>query len=98
MLAGLLAIQRYRLVTAEQFARIAQLHVVYARDQLRRLERLKLLGSIGNVGLRGGSKAPKLYYLTRTGYAAMSEASGLDADRLGPFVKPHTSTKWSRDL
>lgn len=95
VLSGLLAIHRYRLLTADQFARIAQLHVVYARDQLRTLERKKLLGSIGNVGLRGGSKAPKLYFLTRTGYAAMADGSGLDTDALGPFVKPHTSTKWS---
>jgi len=95
MVRGLLAIQRYRLLSAVQFAKMAQLNPEYARDRLRTLERKRLLGSIGNVGLRGGSKAPKLYFLNRSGYAAMLDAAGLDEAEMGPFVRPHTSTQWS---
>ena len=95
MVRGVLAIHRYRLLSAPQFAKIAELNPEYAREKLRALERKRLLGSIGNVGLRGGSKAPKLYFLNRSGYAAMLDAAGLEEAAAGPFVRPHTSTQWS---
>lgn len=94
-LSGLLAMHRYRLLSVAQFARASELKPSHVRDVLRVLERKKLLGSIGNVGLRGGSKAPKLYYLTRPGYDAMLDAGGLFSDDVGDFVRPHTSTGWT---
>lgn len=94
-LQGLLAMHRYRLLSVDQFARSAGLKASHVRDVLRVLERKKLLGSIGNVGLRGGSKAPKLYYLTRSGYDAMLDAGGLFAEDVGGYVRPHTSTGWT---
>jgi len=95
VLTGLLAIQRYRLLSVEQFSRVSNLKSSHIRDVLRVFERKKLLGSIGNVGLRGGAKAPKLYYLTRTGYDAMTDAGGLTEDDVGSFVRAHTSTRWT---
>lgn len=95
MLEALGALQRYRFLTADQLARLTKLHPTYLRQQLRRFEGLRLLGSIGNVGLRGGSKAPKLYFLTRSGYDVLLDGSGLDEDAFGPFVRPHSSTQWS---
>lgn len=92
---GLLGVHRYRLVTADQFAHLAGLSLNYTREKLRTLERQKLLGSIGNAGLRGGAKAPKLYYLTRKGYDELCAATRSSSEELGAFVKPHTSTAWS---
>ena len=94
-LLGLLALHRYRLLSVTQFARASGLKPNHVRDVLRIWERQKLLGSIGNVGLRGGSKAPKLYYLTRSGYDLMVEAGGLWPDEIGPYVRAHTGTGWT---
>ena len=77
VLEGLLAIHRYRFLSVDQFARASCLKASHVRDVLRTFERKSLLGSIGNVGLRGGAKAPKLYHLTRSGYAAMLEREAL---------------------
>ncbi len=77
ILTGLLTLQRYRLLSVEQFSRTSCLKPSHIREVLRVFERKKLLGSIGNVGLRGGSKAPKLYHLNRSGYNVMLEAGGL---------------------
>lgn len=65
------------------------------RELLRDLERRSVLGSIGNVGLPGGSKAPKLYYLTRSGHALVWEALGPEGAVLGPWRKPHKGMRWS---
>ena len=94
-LNGLLAIQRYRLLSVDQFARASGLKSSHVRDVLRTFERKKLLGSIGNVGLRGGAKAPKLYYLTRGGFEVMIDAGGLNGDDVGGYVRPHTGTGWT---
>ena len=94
-LMGLMALHRYRLLSVEQFARASDLRPSHVRDLLRIYERQKLLGSIGNAGLRGGSKAPKLYYLTRSGYEAMREAGGYFEEDIGPYVKPHTGARWT---
>ncbi len=94
-LAGLLAIHRYRFLSVDQFARASDLRPSHVRDVLRVFERKAILGSIGNVGLRGGSKAPKLYYLTRSGYQTMLDAGGLFTEEVGQFRKAHTSTKWT---
>ena len=95
VLVGLLALHQYRLLSVEQFARATSLSVAHVRDVLRRLERQSVLGSIGNVGLRGGSKAPKLYYLTRSGFDAMLDAGGFMAEQFKPFKRAHTGTRWS---
>lgn len=94
-LRGLLAVYRYRLLSVDQFARASNLKSSHVRDVLRSFERTKLLGSIGNVGLRGGAKAPKLYYLTKTGYEAVLDAGGFLAEDIGPFVRAHTGPRWS---
>jgi len=94
-LAGLLALHRYRLLSVDQFARASALKPSHVRDLLRVYERQKLLGSIGNVGLRGGSKAPKLYFLTRTGYDTLCDAGGFLDDDIGAFVRPHTGARWT---
>ncbi len=94
-LQGLLAIHRYRLLSVDQFAKASGLKTSHVRDVLRVFERKKFLGSIGNVGLRGGSKAPKLYYLTRSGFQAMLDAGGLFSEDIGGYVRPHTSTGWT---
>jgi hypothetical protein len=90
-----MAIHRYRLLSVDQFSRASDLKPSHIRDVLRVFERKKLLGSIGNVGLRGGAKAPKLYYLTRSGYEAMIDAGGLSEDDVGSYVRAHTSTRWT---
>ena len=95
VLEGLLAIHRYRFLSVDQFARASCLKASHVRDVLRTFERKSLLGSIGNVGLRGGAKAPKLYHLTRSGYAAMLEAGGLLEDEIGAYRKAHTANRWT---
>lgn len=94
-LSGMLALQRYRLLSFVQFAKASGLAVSHVRGLLRLLERKGYLGAIGNTGLRGGAKSPKLYYLTRQGYALLCEAGGFAAHEIGGFVRPHTGTRWS---
>ena len=92
---GLLALHRYRLLSVAQVATASGLKPSYLRDILRVLERKRYLGSIGNVGLRGGSKAPKLYFLNRSGYDLLRDGCGLEESHLGEFVKPHSGPKWT---
>jgi len=94
-LRGLLAIHAYRFLSINQFAKASDLKPSFVRDLLRDYERRHVLGSIGNVGIKGVGKTPKLYYLTRKGYGVLLEASGLRDDELGAFVPAHTNTRWS---
>ena len=64
---GLFFIQRYRFLTVDQYARVAELNRSTAGDQLRFFERQKMLGFFGNTGLAGHGKTPKAYFLTRKG-------------------------------
>ena len=94
-LVGLTAIHRYRYLSVAQFSEAAGLKPSFVRELLRDLERRSVLGSIGNVGLPGGSKAPKLYYLTESGHRLVSEALGPAGATLRPWRKPHKGTRWS---
>ena len=96
-LIGLAAIQRYRYLSVEQFARAAGLKPSFVRDLLRDYERRSVLSATGNVGLLGGSKAPKLYYLTETGHMLVAEALGPEAAVLEPWRKPHNGLDRGRD-
>lgn len=93
-LRGLLAMHRYRFLGIAQFAKASGLKPASAGDALRDLERKKILGWFGNVGIRGYGKTPKLYYLTRRGFEVLIEVSGM-ADELGQYKIPHTGTRWS---
>ena len=64
---GLFFIQRYRFLTNQQFAKASGLRPNSVRELLRNFERKTLLGSLGNVGIRGYGKTPKLYFLKRRG-------------------------------
>ena len=65
MLRALWFINSYRFLAVRQVAEVTGQKEKTASEMLLRLERQKLLGSFGNVGIRGYGKTPKLYYLTR---------------------------------
>ena len=50
---GLFFMQRYRYLTIDQYTRVTQINRSTARDQLRHMQRLGLLGFFGNSGLIG---------------------------------------------
>jgi hypothetical protein len=95
MLKALWFINTYRFLAPRQVAAATGLKEKSASEMLLRLERQKLLGSFGNVGIRGYGKTPKLYYLTRSGHALMAE----ELEPLGwhtePFRQVSGSTRWS---
>lgn len=94
-LIGLLAIYRYRYLSIAQFAKASGLKETFVREILREYERKGFLGAIGNVGIRGQGKTPKLYYLTKKGYELILEASGREEDELGSYKAASTSARWS---
>lgn len=95
---GLFFIQRYRFLTIDQFARAAGMRRASASDQLRSLERHGLLGHFGNVGLRGHGKTPKVYYLKRKGFEAISRESDIPPELLGTHKETHVEARWSPQM
>lgn len=92
---GLLAMHRYRFLSIAQFAAASGLKPTFSGELLRDYERKKLLGSFGNVGIRGYGKTPKLYFLTRRGHDLLVADSGLPAETIGPYKLPHRGARWS---
>jgi hypothetical protein len=95
MLKALWFINTYRYLAPRQVAAATGLKEKSASEMLLRLERQKLLGSFGNVGIRGYGKTPKLYYLTRSGHALMAEELESLGWHVEPFRQVSGSTRWS---
>jgi hypothetical protein len=62
---------------------------------LLRLERQRILGFFGNVGIRGYGKTPKVYYLTKRGHALLSEELEAQGRSIGPYRQINISSRWS---
>jgi len=96
--AGLIALQfisAYRYLSVNQISIVSGLKQKSASELLLRLERQKLLGSFGNVGIRGYGKTPKVYYLTKAGHNVLSA----ECEHLGITVEPYRqvsiNSRWS---
>ena len=95
ILRALWFINSYRFLAVRQVAEAAKVKDKTASEILLRLERQKLLGSFGNVGIRGYGKTPKLYYLTRSGHAFLTEHAEPLGYEVTPFRQVSGGTRWS---
>ena len=95
---GLFFIQRYRFLTIDQFARAAHLNRSTASDQLRFMERHRLLSHFGNTGLAGHGKTPKAYFLTRKGWEILVRESDIPPELIGDHRKVHVDARWSPQI
>jgi hypothetical protein len=92
---GLFFIHRYRFLSIEQFAKISGLSASWSSELLLDLDRQKIVGHFGNVGIRGHGKTPKVYYLKRRGYEIIRRDSHIPDELLGGFRQTHITSKWS---
>jgi hypothetical protein len=95
---GLFAIQRYRFLTVDQYARMTALRPDTASKQLLRYERGGLLGFLGNTGIRGYGKTPKVYFLTRKGFELLHRESGIPPELLGTHKDIKVESRWSPQM
>lgn len=94
-LAALSAICSYRYLSVKQVAVITGLRPKSASEMLLRLERQKLLGFLGNVGIRGYGKTPKLYFLTKTGHRLLSQELEAQDQPVPPYKQVTINSRWS---
>src|SRR5687767_13716712 len=97
-IVGLFYMQRYRFLTIDQYARVTQKNRSTAKDQLRRMQGLGILGFFGNVGLIGHGKTPKVYFLTRKGFDLLVSESDIPAELLGSFKEVKVEAAWSPQM
>jgi Replication-relaxation len=95
---GLFFMQRYRFLTIDQFARASSLNRSTASDQLRFLERHRLLNHFGNTGLGGYGKTPKAYFLTRKGWEILNRESDIPAELIGNHKEVKVEARWSPQM
>jgi hypothetical protein len=94
---GLFFIQRYRSLTIDQFARVADLNRNTASNQLRLLELGGFLGHFGNTGT-GHGKTPKAYFLTRKGFELLHRESDIPPELLGSHKEVKVEARWSPQM
>ena len=97
-LCALSAILRYRYLSVKQVAAICGLRPNSASELLLRLERHKLLGHFGNVGIRGYGKTPKVYFCTTRGHRILAEEYEAIGKEVPPFTQINVSTRWSPQM
>jgi len=93
---GLIALfycQRYGFLTVEQLASIEEVSLSTARTVFNSLG--SYVASMGNVGLVGRGKAPKIYYITRKGYEALKKDNSFPSELLGRFRENKSVAKWT---
>jgi hypothetical protein len=95
---GLFFIQRYRLLTVDQFARAANLNRNTTSHQLASFERHGLLGHFGNTGLKGYGKTPKAYFLTRKGWELLQRECDIPPELLGSYKEVKVESRWSPQM
>jgi hypothetical protein len=95
---GLFFIQRYRFLTIDQFARVADLNRNTASNQLRLLELGGFLGHFGNTGRTGHGKTPKAYFLTRKGWELLLREGDIPAELLGSHKEIKVESRWSPQM
>jgi len=98
VLEALNLIYRYRYLTAYQVAMVTGLQSKSISETLLRLERQKLLGHFGNVGMRGYGKTPKVYYLTKQGHNLLQEENEAAGFQVGSFSRVNTTSRWSPQM
>src|SRR4051812_9235078 len=92
---GLYFNNKYRFLTIEQFARIADFSRYHAAEVLRDLERWGHVGYFGYIGIPGHGKTPKVYYLKRKGWELLCRESTLD---IPEFTEVHKETTWTPQM
>jgi len=95
---GFFFIQRYRFLTIDQFARIANLNRKTAAGQLLFLERQGFLHHFGNTKLAGHGKTPKVYFLTRKGFDLLINETDIPIELLGSFKGVKLEAAWSPQM
>ena len=94
-LCALEAILRYRYLSVQQVATICGLRPKSASELLLRLERHKLLGHFGNVGIRGYGKTPKVYFCTKRGHRLLAEEYEAIGRAVPSYTEINVSSRWS---
>ncbi|MEM6913754.1 MAG: replication-relaxation family protein [Pseudomonadota bacterium] len=89
------AIHRYGYLGVRQVATMCSVNPKSASEILLRLQRGRLLGHFGNVGIRGFGKVPKVYYLTKFGHFVLAEERSAHGTEISPYRQPNISTRWS---
>lgn len=95
---GLFFIQRYRFLTIDQFAHIANMNRSTTTNQLLGFERHGLLGHFGNTRLAGLGKSPKVYFLTRKGWEILQRECGIPPELIGSHKEVHMQARWSPQM
>jgi Replication-relaxation len=97
-LIGLFAVNRYRFLTIDQFARMAAVHYNHAAKLLKGLETRGMVGFFGHTSVPLQGSTPKAYYLTRRGWELLRHDSGIPEELIGPFVEVHKETTWTQHM
>jgi hypothetical protein len=97
-LAGIYFIHKYRFLTIDQFAKVANLSSDHARKVLHKLEARGAVGYFGFVSIPGHGRTPKVYYLKRKGFEYLRNEGGIDEDELGAFTEAHQEVSWSPQM
>src|SRR3954451_17298106 len=95
ILTGLYFNNKYRFLTIEQFAKIANFSRYHAAEVLRDLERWGVVGYFGYIGIPGHGKTPKVYYLKRKGWDLLCSESSFD---IPEFIEVHKETTWTPQM
>src|SRR3954471_3457670 len=98
ILTGLYFNNKYRFLTIEQFAKIANFSRYHAAEVLRDLERWGFVGYFGYIGIPGHGKTPKVYYLKRKGWELLCSESSTFDDSANPFMEVHKEVTWTPQM
>ena len=95
---GLFFIQRYRFLTIDQFARIAQPQPHNRRGTAPVFRTAGIFRSLRKYQLAGHGKTPKVYFLTRKGFDLLVSETDIPAELLGSFKEVKVEAAWSPQM
>jgi Replication-relaxation len=98
MLTGLVAMHKYRILAIPQFARISGVSYKYAAAELLDLERRGIIGYLGYTSLPGQGKTPKVYFLTRRGFAYLANEMAVSTEEVKAFREVSTELAWTPQM
>jgi hypothetical protein len=97
-LTALLCMQKYRFLSIRQFARLTGNRYDHAAETLREMENRRLLGYFGYTSIPGHGRTPKIYFLTKHGFAWLVNESNLSGAEIGTFHDVHHEFTWTAQM